>query len=1607
LLGSESGDSPEGLTPDDTLILVGEILRAHEHAGTKGVVDLLQQHALDWRPPLACVWSAIDDRAELAHALAVTPHLPALEAALRANHTEPEAAAVLASSAASSLPSVLAQLVSFGEIDFALKVAQAAGASTSSPAGDQTTGGENPPVGRLALNARLQAGWELQKAELAALTDAIASAAERDGDPVSGVEARQQALQLAPSDARLAGLALSLVRAGDTARALEMIPPGALGHSLRLAAGVAFAAGGAVEKGRALLVSTAVEDLRSIAPDSLLALASSLAASGETGLAVETLQVHLDRTPGDSVARLAYAQLLLEDGDPDGALAQAALLCALAPLSKEPLQIEAEALAELGRADEAIPLLKLIGGDHDPRSWRRLAACAAAAGQTAQLDDLLAATPEGIGHAEVALLRAQGLTSQGKRTEAAEVLEMGLVENPGAANLWIALAEGQSNPEATGETLRRANQMVPGSAAINAALARWLRLRGRASEAFDAAARAIQADPNDPEGRFEAGAALLDLGRPTEAHEHLRSAHRLQPGRHDVRLALAASFEASGDLEAARSLFRHLPDSAPPAAWFTSGRLDLAQEASADPLQAKEAASRILRARTLGYQDPSLDYWLGVAFDRSNDAERAARAYGDFLAGGPRETSFAAAASVRKAHCLLEAGRIDEAVRDFGALRKARGDSPDILRPLALACLRASLTDEAREAAETLLRSDPVDRQALHVLDSIARATGDWRPASKALYAAAERAQTDATLWIEAGEAGLRRGSPDLARQAIGRSLAADPDLATRRRAALALVELGESSQAASLLKEVAAATPDDPSLWIELADVCARMGDRESEVEALSRAATLKPNEAELHARHADALWSLGRHSESIGAWHNAHELAPDDPRVHGGLARALVVHGEVQEGRNEFAQALRTHPSDDLLRIEAGLATLRHGSAKEAVDLLRPAFGHEGLDVRALVGLGEAWLRLRQPERAAQALRLACDSPTAGAGAWALLAEAELSLGDHSAADRAISQARRRETPDADERIALARAELRIGNWKDALTALTPVLLGNDPVGEGALVETILRILEARWLLGDAGQVRRHLPGLDLPGASLSSWLESRLLGPAASGKMGRLAALRLSLVKSQDGDDEALVALQSACQEETAGEEALEALAIALLARRRPLEVLEALRRIEPDMLGASWQAVLAGLAHLQTGNAALAEQAFDDATQDAGQRPMALALLARAQLARRNVEAAIGSLNEALSRWPEEPVWQATLANLYLEQGSLDSALPHLQSAAELEPEDSQVLLLLARTLRQAGHLGEALHAYERVLPLTPAMPGVWHEAGETAIACGDFARAESCFERAASLAPGEPKHVIGLADAALVAGKVRDARRHAERALRVAGEDSAALQCLAAVVAKQGEGDAALRLLDRAISAAEDPAPVRAARSRLLIDIGRADVAAAELRDYLAGAPEDEDGWRTLAEALEATGDLAEAGQAAEAALRLAPRSPLLHIQLARVSRKMGHLDRALDELRRAEEIRPLDPELSLEFGQIYEARRELDRALEFYLRSAELGPDSPAAFLRAAAVLKTLKAYADAGRMLERAAELDPTNTTALQQLAAVRALELVHGGTYSMAVTP
>ena len=185
----------EVLSADDVLILAGEILRSDRNGGAEEVRKLLSGTLVDWRGPLAVAWQAIADKPSLAGRLASSPSprdLAALLSALRANLPDDESAQGLAAAAGDHVDVVLLRLVEAGDVAFAAKVSSAAGPAI----------GGSPDAGLPALRQRLQVAWETRRGELAALTDGLAIVAAADGDTVTALEARQQALQIGRASCR-------------------------------------------------------------------------------------------------------------------------------------------------------------------------------------------------------------------------------------------------------------------------------------------------------------------------------------------------------------------------------------------------------------------------------------------------------------------------------------------------------------------------------------------------------------------------------------------------------------------------------------------------------------------------------------------------------------------------------------------------------------------------------------------------------------------------------------------------------------------------------------------------------------------------------------------------------------------------------------------------------------------------------------------------------------------------------------------------------------------------------------------------------------------------------------------------------------------------------------------------------------------------------------------------------------------------------------------------------------------------------------------------------------------------------------------------------------
>jgi tetratricopeptide (TPR) repeat protein len=272
------------------------------------------------------------------------------------------------------------------------------------------------------------------------------------------------------------------------------------------------------------------------------------------------------------------------------------------------------------------------------------------------------------------------------------------------------------------------------------------------------------------------------------------------------------------------------------------------------------------------------------------------------------------------------------------------------------------------------------------------------------------------------------------------------------------------------------------------------------------------------------------------------------------------------------------------------------------------------------------------------------------------------------------------------------------------------------------------------------------------------------------------------------------------------------------------------------------------------------------------------------------------------------------------------------------------------------------------------------------------------KAADWFERARAIDPADHRNLLGAAIAASERGNQKIASELLAAAAHISPGSPEVMMAEGRIRARGGELEPAVQAFEAALEAGAELTAVRRAQSKLLLERGQAGRAVTALEQALEADPEDHALWHQLALAREANAEWAAAELAVSEAIQSFPLNTEYRLSSARIARRAGQLDRAIDELLRAGELAPNDPRIYVETGKVYEDRREYSRALDSYRKAIALDAGALEAFYRAGVLLRSLKSYKNAGELLKRAAELAPVDQDVLHQLAAVRALELVHG---------
>lgn len=1561
------------------------------------------------RSALACAFPQLQGNGQVLRELItstdIAVRLSALNAAL-ANMSAPDLAEWLAAQPVRTAQ-LAADLTELGELAIVRQLPDAPSAKTSTATDDsrveQALRFQAQGDLESAIHS-LQQAWEHGTEHSAGIADRLGAAASAAGDFVLAHQARQRAHDLRPSTGRAAELALALAEAGDGQGALALVNGQAEDRASLIAGGWANLRLGLPSEAHGSF-ERAESAAGLLSASWIVRLADGWLALGEMERSIRCLSGHCARRPADLAARHSLAERQLQAGEFAAAADGASLLAQVAP-SNQALALRARALQASGHSKPALTQWLSLLPDM-PEAKAQVALCAIEAGELETAlrlaQELVNADPQST---EARVTMARALIASGNSRAGIAHLRRATELSPQSSLTWLALAQAEheeGNSDRALDTLQSAAQACPDQPSVHLLLATYLAEQEQWTEALRSSEAAYDLDPDDPAALALHGTLLVRLGQTDSAATFLEQSIARQPGNWSARTELARLYQANGQLQPAADLMASLPEDAPASSQSLAGRILI----QARPEDAELAAKALVYLDTAvaGQAAPELDYWRGRAYQALGEPTEALRSFQACLKALPDDSELYHDCLFGQAQAAIAADQTPVAISLLEQARERHQLPVGSLTLLSKAYLTAGLPDEALDPALEACQRDPADVAALNQVVAAASATGQTELAVAHLSRIDQQSPFDPEVQLALASQYAELEQTAKARSALAKAIWADRDSATvLTGAAATLLTLDQPQPAVRLLLSAERQAGANPALLAELARAATAAGDPQLARRVWVELLEIDPNSVEALVGAAEACWQLDQRTASIGYLQRAAATAPDRLELQTRLARAQLANGETGHAHDHYRTALRHSPSDQALRLEAARALMDQGAYADALQLVDglPREFTSGADLRTLAAT--ALLELDRPQEALSQLRK-IGSAENGARQHTLQAVAYLAT-DQTAEVRASFDAARAIDPAlTDAQPWAVQVAAALGDWQAMTEMLT---LSPDDLDAALLsLATCLRLADSAHLIGRLGEASGHAPA---PSILEICSVRTSDLSPDLFARLGAGPGLQASLEAWRSlNSDEAVADDRSFIQDLPAQRWirgwAFESLALHRLQKSDWEGALEALAAGPPETQQGSWGALLAGLAHVGAGRLPMARKAYGAVSH--GQLASLAAYLAgRSWADEGRLQEAINNLNSAVVAWPDEPCWQSRLAGLYLQAAKPEAALPHYQQAAEQAPHDEEALLGLARSFAILGQHSESLSAYQQLADQPAAAPHLLTEAGGQALTCGQPQQAAGWFARAIEGDERSVEALLGGARAAMQLNDRPNAESMARRALRHSPDDPNVLATWAEVLTYLDRKEQALAAFDEARKSADQLPSLERDRSRLLVRMGRAQDAIDGLQAIVEADPQDEQAWATLAEAYAASNRIDEAIDALRLALQIRPASIGHRLNLAQLFRKAGQLDQSLDELSKLETEAPNDYRVPLEIGLVHRARRQWGLAQRAFERAIDLRGDSAAAHFHAGMVLKALKSYAQAATMLQRAVALNPHDSEALQQLAAVQALELVHGGMQTAAVT-
>jgi tetratricopeptide (TPR) repeat protein len=279
----------------------------------------------------------------------------------------------------------------------------------------------------------------------------------------------------------------------------------------------------------------------------------------------------------------------------------------------------------------------------------------------------------------------------------------------------------------------------------------------------------------------------------------------------------------------------------------------------------------------------------------------------------------------------------------------------------------------------------------------------------------------------------------------------------------------------------------------------------------------------------------------------------------------------------------------------------------------------------------------------------------------------------------------------------------------------------------------------------------------------------------------------------------------------------------------------------------------------------------------------------------------------------------------------------------------------------------------------------------YRAGTAALSRGDLKTALTDFQSVVRLAPGAEQGHSALGAVLVRLGRTSEGIGELERALAIQPSDGSAQLNLALAYEQSGQPAKALPLFQKLETAAHtanhalSPA-VLASYARAFAATGQLRPAISKMKEAAMREPRNFEFQDDLGSLYAKLQDWPNAKLAFSAALATRPDSAIAHLHLGLSLQALAQPG-ALDELAKAHALAPRNPIIALELGKALAAAGQDDQAVPVLQQASALDPESTTASYQLGLVLERLDRVQEAIPLLQRAAAANPGNAEALTNL--------------------